>query len=99
MSNAEALNQARRYNDPSQDARVKVSHLGLAGFGVELGDTLIVQPFLDGAGLVLVSIEGSPTLMPASKPLSDRILGKIIAYRRGRRLFHVKHEAIQGLAA
>jgi hypothetical protein len=99
VRNEDTLDEARRYNDPSQDARVEVSHLGLAGFGIELGDTLIVQPFVDGSGLVLCQADGSLFLMPASAPLSDRILGKIIAFLRGNRLFHVKHEGIQALSA
>jgi hypothetical protein len=94
MVHADTLTQARRYNDPSQDARIVVRHLRLAGFGIEIGDELILQPFLDGEGLVLCRNEGHLYTMPASTALSD-ILGKIIAFVRGGRLFHVKHQAIQ----
>ena len=94
MIHAEALNQARRYNDPSQDARNAVRNLSLAGFGISVGDTLILQPFHDGKGLVVCCFKGQLHTMPASRPLSD-IVGKIIAYVRGGRLFHVEHQSIQ----
>jgi len=87
MFNVETLNEARSYHDPSQDSRLLVTDLGLAGFGLEIGDTLIVQPMMGPASpgaIVLVRQAGRSFTLQSEGHVLAGSYGLVIGFiRRG----------------